>query len=204
MAALQSQLNKLTVRNLTDFCSQNGLDLPKTVKLKKDIVEYIINFENWPSPLEELLDSFSSSQSPKKPSPSKSSKMQNIAVGVQSEEYDALKKVVEVMQKDLDSLKEAINLQKTKNSENRGQTFSIDSAAALWGLQSSILEAVPSGEDVFLDDFFDFLDNFEEDRVKSFLIYALQAGILIGKPGGGEIQLELPDGLVVGRIRRKN
>jgi uncharacterized coiled-coil protein SlyX len=52
---VSAQLNKLTKKDLDDICSQNNVEVPKSIKTKKDLVTFMESYDKWPTPLEEIL-----------------------------------------------------------------------------------------------------------------------------------------------------
>jgi hypothetical protein len=90
-----AQLNKLTKGNLEDICKANNVEIPKTVKTKKDLVDFMDTYTGWTPSLEEILGGSAAAAAPtaKKAPVAKSKAETAVDTGL-----------IEGLRKDLDAL----------------------------------------------------------------------------------------------------
>lgn len=205
----KSALNKLLKRDLVKICTEQSINIPKTVKTKKDYIDFMVQYKNWNPPLENYLDGHK-----KKPIPSKRPKPDNLAK-LQKQLNDVEQKI----QKIASNIKPPIRLESFTNQlvelekkisqiesikKPPSTTYKIETMMLrLVEIENEILEAIPSEEFVFLDDIYEFLDNISIILFTSSIKRLVLTGTLEYQEEESNIIVELLDGTRIGSVKKR-
>lgn len=200
---VSAQLNKLTKKDLEDICTQNNVEIPKSAKTKKDLVTFMEGYTQWPTPLEDLLGSSAPKPAAKVAVPKATAGVDTkIVEDMQKEVKDLhfkLNTISEVLAKVTEDMKlfqaglEAVNSPKPSNSVSIKRIREIDMQVA---------EAILEDEWTPLDDVKDLLEDISEEEFLESLRYLLAVGAIQGEEEGSELQVELLDGTMIGKVKK--
>ena len=223
---LKTDLNKLTKDALAALCEKHGVQIPASSKTKAAVIDFMLG-ATWPSPLENLL----SEEKPADAAPK--AKKSAAKAGIDDKILDEInqklawltdevKKLQEKSAKssgsptassapaiDENAIKSEIAAKTAplidwlKKIDGQLKAFAGSKNEITLEQEMAVLEGITDTEFTPLDDIFEFVEDLPKVKflqiIKKLIFYRL----LDGEESEGNITIELPDGAVIGSVKRR-
>ena len=211
-------VNKLTKASLEAICNKYNVEIPKTVKSKANLVDFMVGYSNWTPTLDIIMEETKSQSSASKKSAAKRS---GSALKVASIDIDIIDQITKTLDehtkfiqtiedlietklnKKIISLKDKIlKIINEKTSKLVGPSAEV-AKKSIYDIEVEVLEAIPENEFVNLEDVFEFIEDVSEEEFKQTIKRLLVFGIIEGQEEEGDLQVKLIDGTVIGIVKKK-